>query len=224
MTEATRIRVWDLPTRLFHGALAILVLLQYGTAQWHWLSMDWHMRFGYTILALIVFRVLWGLVGSRTSRFVDFVRSPAVVIRYVRDGFVTRVFRPGHNPLGGWSVLAFLLCLTVQAVTGLFASDDISVFGPLNGRVSDVAASWLTSIHKTNQTVLLVLIGAHVVAVAMHLLLKQDNLISPMVHGRKRMPTAQPRIAPWWRALILMAIAALAVWTLVTWGEAASAY
>lgn len=224
MTEATDIRVWDLPTRVFHWLLALLVLLQYGTAEWHWLSMDWHFRFGYAILALIVFRVLWGFLGSRTSRFVDFVRSPVAVVQYVKRGFVSAAPRPGHNPLGAWSALAFLLCLTVQAGTGLFASDDIMLFGPLNGRVSEATASWLTSIHKINETVLLVLIGVHVVAVAMHLLIKHDNVISPMWHGRKRMSAPQPRVAPWWRALSLMTIAALAVWALVTWGEAVSTY
>lgn len=218
------IRVWDLPTRAFHWLLAVLVLLQYGTAQWHWLSMDWHFRFGYAILVLLIFRVAWGFMGSRTSRFVDFVRGPRSVLRFLRNGLSDRARTAGHNPLGGWSVLAFLLCLTVQAGTGLFASDDITLFGPLNARVSESTASWLTSIHKLNQYVLLALIAAHVAAVLLHYVIKQDNLVAPMLHGRKRLQAPAPRMAPWWPALIVLVLAALAVWALVAWGEAASAF
>src|SRR5690348_14004321 len=118
MHAHSKVLVWDLPTRVFHWALAILILLQYGTAQWHWLSMRWHVWFGYGTLALILFRVIWGFAGSQTSRFADFVRGPRRVSGYVRDLLAGRAqldgHSPGHNPLGSWSVLTMLLCLFVQ--------------------------------------------------------------------------------------------------------------
>src|SRR6185312_12815507 len=111
MTAPARTLVWDLPTRLFHWALAILILLQYGTAEWHWLSMRWHVWLGYATLALLLFRVFWGFAGSQTARFADFVRGPRRVFVYMRELLAARAtfdagHNPGHNPMGGWSVLA----------------------------------------------------------------------------------------------------------------------
>jgi cytochrome b len=217
----TRVKVWDAPTRLFHWTLAVLVLLQFGTAEWHWLDMDWHFRFGYATLALLLFRVAWGLVGSRTSRFADFVRGPVRVAGYLREAVADRGMRTlGHNPLGGWSIVALLLCLALQATTGLFASDDITVFGPLNARVSEDTAAWMTSIHKVNHNVLLALIALHVGTVLFYLLVRRDNLIAPMLHGCKRIAASAPRMAPAWLAALLLLVAALAVWALVAWGTA----
>lgn len=220
-----RVKVWDLPTRLTHAALALLVLLQYGTAEWHWLSMDWHFRFGCVTLALVLFRVAWGFAGSQSSRFADFVRGPARVAAYLRATLAQREARTlGHNPLGGWSVLALLLSLALQAVTGLFSSDDVTLFGPLAGRVSDATVALMTSLHKANQNLLLALVALHVGAVFAHLWLKRDNLIAPMLHGWKRWPTAVVlRFAPGWRAPLLLAIAAALVWGVVAWGEAGGA-
>ncbi|MEN6540527.1 MAG: cytochrome b/b6 domain-containing protein [Mizugakiibacter sp.] len=220
-----RVKVWDLPTRLTHWALAALVLLQYGTAEWHWLSMDWHFRFGYATLALVLFRVAWGFAGSRSSRFADFVRGPARVAAYLRATLARREARTlGHNPLGGWSVLALLLCLAVQGVSGLFGSDDITLFGPLSSRVSDGAVALMTALHKFNRVVLLALVALHLVAVFAHLAFKRDNLIAPMLHGWKRWPAAVAlRFAPGWRAWLLLAIAAALVWGVVAWGEAGGA-
>jgi cytochrome b len=225
MGEAKRVKVWDLPTRLFHWALAVLVLLQYGTAEWDWLDMDWHFRFGYATLALILFRIAWGFCGSRTSRFADFLRGPRAVLRYLSATFADREARTlGHNPLGGWSVLLMLLCVLLQVATGLFASDDITAFGPLNARVSEHVASVMTSIHKINQNVLLVLIALHVIAVVVHLVAKRDNLIAPMIHGCKRVAAAAPRMVSAWLALAIVVVAALIVWGIVAWGEVAAAY
>lgn len=215
----TRVKVWDLPTRLFHWTLAVLVLLQYGTAEWHWLDMDWHFRFGYATLALLLFRVVWGFVGSRTSRFTDFMRGPRRVAGYLHEMWADSGIRTlGHNPLGGWSIMALLLCLALQVATGLFASDDITVFGPLNARVSEDTAALLTSIHKVNQNVLLALVVLHVCTVLFYLLVRRDNLIAPMLHGFKRIAAAPPRMAPTWLAALLLLVAALAVWALIAWG------
>ena len=129
--------VWDLPTRLFHWLLVVLILLLYATGEFGMLDMRWHFWFGYATLALMVFRLLWGLFGSQTSRFADFVRGPVAVGRYVKEQISTNAhFSVGHNPLGGWSVLALLLSVLVQSASGLFASDGIDTDGPFSGSVS----------------------------------------------------------------------------------------
>ena len=212
MSRSDPQRVWDLPTRLFHWALTILVVFQYVTGQFGLLDMSWHIRGGYAVLTLLVFRLLWGFAGSQTSRFGGFVRSPRAVMRYLRERFAGDT-RPsaGHNPLGGWSVLALLLCIAVQVTTGLFASDDIAVEGPF---AAHVPARWVrlaTQIHGWNENVLLILIALHVVAVLLYLLLAREDLITPMVSGRKRVPTPPLRFVSRWRALALFAIAAGAV-------------
>ncbi len=219
----SKIRVWDLPTRLFHWVLALLVLLQFGTAEWDWLDMYWHMRFGYAVLALVVFRIVWGFVGSDTSRFAQFVRSPLRAWRFFKASLTDREHRTvGHNPLGAWSVLVMLASLAVQAVSGLFSSDDIITFGPLAGRVSESTVSAMTRIHHWNKNVLLVLIALHITAILVHLIGKRDNLIGPMISGNKRLAesAAAPHIRPWWWALPIIIVAGLLVWALVIWGEA----
>lgn len=215
------VRVWDLPTRLFHWALAVLIGLQYATGQYHLLDMRWHFRFGYATLALIGFRVLWGFAGSQTSRFADFMRGPGTVAHYVKLQFSTNPPPSiGHNPLGGWSVIALLLCIAVQASSGLFASDEIEIDGPLAARVSSKTVRLMTRLHEWNQNLLLVLIGLHVVAVLLYLLRKHENLIMPMIDGRKRMAAVPPlHFAGAWRALALMALSAAGVALLLWFGS-----
>ncbi|MHB8447509.1 MAG: cytochrome b/b6 domain-containing protein [Rudaea sp.] len=210
-------RVWDLPTRLFHWALALLIALQYATGEFDLLDMHWHFWFGYATLALIAFRVLWGFCGSQTSRFGDFVRGPRAVLSYLRAQMSTNPQRSiGHNPLGGWSVLALLGSVAVQAVSGLFSSDDIDTDGPLVAHVSDRIVKLMTRVHHWNQNLLLVLIGLHIVAVLLYLLLKRDNLVAPMITGVKRvMRTRELRFANLWLAIALFALCAAAVALLV---------
>ena len=213
------VRIWDLPTRLFHWALVVLIAMQYATGEFHLLDMRWHFWFGYATLALIAFRVLWGLFGSQTSRFAGFVRAPRVVLAYVKEQFSTNPQHSiGHNPLGGWSVLILLACIAVQIATGLFASDDIDTDGPLVDLVSRRTVKLMTRWHDWNQNLLLLLIALHVIAVLMHLLLRRDDLIVPMITGRKRVPTAQPlRFKSGWVALRLFALCAAAVMAAVWW-------
>ncbi len=216
-------RVWDLPTRLFHWALVVLIALQYASGEFGWLPMRWHYRLGYTTLALLLFRVLWGVVGSQTSRFSDFLRGPRAVARYVGDLAHGRLAPArGHNPLGGWSAVLMLASVALQAISGLFTSDDISAEGPLVARVSETTVEWMTRIHHLNRYVLLVLIGAHVLAIAMYYVIRRVNLVAPMLHGRARLPgTLPPQLAPLHRALLVLVVSVVAVWALVTWGEVA---
>jgi cytochrome b len=184
--------------------------------------MAWHYRFGYATLALLVFRVLWGFAGSQTSRFADFLRSPRFLLRYVADLARGRVMRaPGHNPLGGWSVMLMLASVALQAISGLFSSDDISEEGPLVARVSDATVALMTRIHHLNRYALLLLIALHVGAIALHYAIRNENLVAPMLHGRARFERARTlRFVSSWRALGLLALGAGAVWALLVWGAA----
>ncbi len=182
----TKVRtfVWDLPVRLFHGLLIALVALQFLTGQFEWLSMRWHFWFGYVTLALLVFRVLWGIFGSDTARFNSFIRRPAVIYGYLRSFFDKSGSRSyGHNPLGGLAVLAMLLCLLFQSITGLFSADDIGEVGPLSGLLSDQAVKWMTHWHRLNRNILMGLIALHLTAVLFYLIVMRQNLIAPMITG-----------------------------------------
>jgi cytochrome b len=181
------ILVWDLATRLFHWLLVTLVITSFFTAYTGGAWMPTHMQSGVAILGLLVFRITWGFVGGRYARFSSFVRGPMVVLGYARS--LLRHDAPkqlGHNPMGGWSVLAMLIALMVQAVTGLFANDDIFTKGPLYPWVGKATSDRLTHIHHLNHDVLLGLVSLHVTVVLFYLIIKHDNLILPMLTGRKR--------------------------------------
>ncbi|GAA5126960.1 cytochrome b/b6 domain-containing protein [Alloalcanivorax gelatiniphagus] len=210
-------RVWDLPTRLFHWLLVALFAFLWFSGGESDALMEWHMRAGYALLALLLFRMVWGFVGSRRSRFADFLVSPAAAWRYGGDFLRGRAPAwDGHNPLGGWMVLVMLVLLLAQTVSGLFATDDISLAGPLNGTVSSALAGGLTDFHGFNINLLLVLAGLHVAAVAAHRL-RGERLTAAMISGRKRGAADQPP-APAWRALVLAVLAAGIVWLVVTLG------
>jgi cytochrome b len=182
-----RIHVWDLPTRLFHWLLVIFVAVSFASGKIGGNAMELHEWSGFAVLALLLFRLGWGFVGGRQSRFKSFVCGPAAVARYavgVVRGDAPRFL--GHNPLGGWSIVAMLITLLVQAVTGLFANDDIFTEGPLYAWVSKDASDWLTRIHRLNQDVIIVLVCVHILAVFFYLWVKRENLIIPMITGKKR--------------------------------------
>jgi cytochrome b len=216
-TPERRILVWDLPTRLFHWLLVMLVIVSFITGQLGGTWMQCHLWSGFTILGLLLFRLVWGLLGGHHARFSSFVRGPGAVLRYARtlsDRAAPRHL--GHNPLGGWSVLAMLLLLMVQVVTGLFANDDIFTEGPLYPWVGKAASDWLTKIHKLNQSALLVLIFVHVAAVLFYLIVKRENLIGPMITGRKYWRGEGPASAGHlWAAVFTAGLTAVAVWLLV---------
>lgn len=216
-----RHKVWDLPVRAFHWSLALLVLLQWGTAEWEWLDMQWHARFGYAVLALLGFRLLWGFAGSTNARFVNFLRGPRKVLAYARTALRREPdHAAGHNPLGGWSVLALLACLAVQVVSGLFTSDDILAEGPLVARASADWVEFMGDVHEVNKNVLLALIGLHLAAIAWHALGKREDLVSAMFSGRRRLPHDPGlRFAGVGRALGLLAICAGLVAALVYWAQ-----
>jgi cytochrome b len=216
-------RVWDLPVRLFHWSLALLVTFQFTSGYSGGNVMRWHMIGGYTILALVLFRLGWGFAGSTTARFSNFLAGPRTALAFGRR-LLSGGPAPhaGHNPLGGWMVVFLLAALAVQAGSGLFSNDDIATEGPLAALVSKDRSDWLTVIHRWNQNVLLALIGLHVAAVLYHWRVKRENLISAMFTGVKQLPadlareTASARFASPWRALGLLIAATLLVWLLVS--------
>ena len=207
-TESSRrgTPVWDLPVRIFHWLLVLLVLSQIVTASIGGNAMQLHALGGYAILALVLFRILWGLVGGTHARFADFVRGPRAVLGYAKSlAAGSHLPHRGHNPPGGWSVLAMLGSLLVQATTGLFANDDVMMEGPLVKHVSGRTSEIATAIHDVNAVVLITLVAVHIAAVLFYLLVKEDNLIAPMITGRKNSgsDTASRYGSPWLAALLL---------------------
>jgi len=213
------VQVWDLPTRLFHWTLVILMIVQWWTAE-ESSTMDWHLWGGYAVLTLVLFRLIWGAVGSETVRFSHFVRGPGATLAYFKA--LLRGETPhslGHNPMGGWSIVALLILLLVQTGTGLFANDDILIEGPLYGWVSKGTSDWLTTIHKLNFNLLLAMIAVHLSAVLFYLLVKRENLIHPMLSGCKHLPPERvsqaPRLVSPWRGMAALVVVGLSVWLLV---------
>ncbi len=211
------ILVWDLPTRLFHWLLVALVLASFVTGKIGVTWMQYHKWSGYCVLGLLIFRLAWGFVGGRHACFSAFVSGPVAVLRYWRT--LLRKDAPrhlGHNPLGGWSVLAMLTALLVQAATGLFANDDIFTEGPLYFWVSKATSDWLTHIHKLNQGAILVLVSVHVTAVLFYLIIKHENLIQAMFTGYKYWHgESEPSTDNRWTAALIAGLAAIGVYLLV---------
>lgn len=182
---ANTIRVWDLPTRLFHWALVICLVGMFATAYTGGAAMDWHARIGYAVLTLLLFRMVWGVVGGRWSRFSNLLRSPGSVLAYVR-GRSHPDHLIGHNPLGALSVLAMLLVLLVQVGTGLVGDDEISFTGPLNRFVASAQGLAATSYHKRiGQWLIVALVALHIAAVLYYVLRKRQPLVRAMVTGDK---------------------------------------
>lgn len=208
-------KVWDAPTRLFHWALVLLVAGAYATIQIGWI--DWHFRCGYAILALLLFRVAWGVVGSDTARFTRFLHNPLSALVHLRH-FTRREpdTEIGHNAAGGWMVVLMLALLLFQAGSGLFANDQTFSEGPLAKLVSGAWSDRISGWHVFNFNLVLGLIALHVLAVIAYAVVKRHDLVRPMVTGMKRLPAAlaAPRMAPLWLAAVILAIAAGAVWAL----------
>jgi cytochrome b len=218
--------VWDLPVRVIHWSLLPCVAGAWLTREIEGDWFVWHTRFGYAVLLLVMTRVLWGMVGTRHARFASFVRGPAAIWGYLRGDPAAGPTAPvGHNPLGALMVLALLGLLLIQALTGLFANDQIMQTGPLFGYVTSTLSDQLTTVHKQVFDVILAAIFVHVAAALFYLWVKRDNLILPMITGRKaanRVPAAEElrssRTAV--AVAILIALGAVLYWVIRTAPEA----
>ncbi len=213
------IKVWDAPTRLFHWTLVALVATSYVTARNGWI--DWHFYAGYSILTLVLFRILWGLFGSQTARFASFVRSPAAAIDHLRH-VLKRQPEPetGHNAAGAYMVVALLALLLFQTVSGLFANDGLFTSGPLADLVSGELSDQLTVAHGLSFDLIMIAVALHVLAIIAYAVLLRQDLVRPMVTGWKRLPAAiaAPRLAPVPLALVLLALAAAGVFAVTQLG------
>jgi cytochrome b len=206
------VRVWDLPTRAFHWILALCMVGSVLSAKIGGNAMVWHFRFGYVVFTLLAFRLLWGLVGGRWSRFASFVYAPGTVIRYLRgQGRADEHLDVGHNPLGSVSVFALLGFLMLQVATGLVADDEIATVGPLNRFVSGAVAGLATHWHKDyGQWIVLALVALHVAAIVYYLVRKKVDLVRPMLVGDKPLPPGTPAATDSaWTRLLAVLLAAL---------------
>ncbi len=211
------VKVWDLPSRIAHWALALSILGSYGSAEFGWFSMQWHFYFGYAAITLVIFRVLWGFFGSEHARFRNFVRGPGAVWRYLKNlSDKNSTESIGHSALGSWAVLVLLAATLAQGISGLFNTDEIEWFGPLSEKVSSELIDQMAWFHNNFSNVLLIVIGIHIIAALLYLLIKKQNLIAPMFTGVKRTVQAADAVQkPIWLAVLLLVISAAALWALI---------
>lgn len=210
------VRIWDLPTRLFHWALAVCVLGLVITGQVGGNAMVWHFRLGYAVLSLLLFRGVWGLLGGHWSRWSQLPLHPAKVWAYCR-GRSPALHLAGHNPLGSWSVFAMLFFLALQVATGLVSDDEIANSGPLSSLVSGAVVSWSTLWHKQwGKLILILLVFTHALALLWHHWRKQQPLVPAMWHGDKRLPESVPPSRDTLGSrLFALALYGLAVWAVL---------
>ena len=216
------VRIWDLPTRLFHWVLAACVVGLVITGNVGGEAMFWHFRFGYAVLTLLLFRLAWGWLGGHWSRWAQLPLHPSSVRKYLA-GHSDLAHRVGHNPLGSWSVVALLFFLGVQVATGLVSDDEIANMGPLSSLVSGAVVSIATSWHKGwGKLILLFLITLQLLAIIWYRWQKRESLVPAMWHGDKVLPesahASRDNLQSTSMALLLLVLAALAVAALLSLG------
>ena len=217
-TGTQQVRIWDVWVRLFHWSLAVSVGFLLLSGETGWQFFEWHRQVGEIALALVVFRIVWGFVGSDNAGLLSLVRSPMAALVHLRE-LLSRTSHAhrGHNPAGGWAVLALLLSVAVQGITGLFIADeDEFIEGAFYGAVSSDLSDNLYRLHHLNAELLTIVVVVHIVMVFAYLLLARQNLIRPMITGMMAWPHNQPipdnRFAPAWRGFIIAAIIAAGLW------------
>jgi cytochrome b len=216
-----KIRVWDLPTRIFHWGLVLCIVGLVASGEVGGEAMQWHFRFGYAALTLILFRLIWGFVGGYWSRFRNFVVSPSTLISYLR-GIRTPDQEVGHNPLGALSVIALLLVPLAQVAAGLMSDDEIATAGPLVSKVPGAWVSLATYMHtEVIKVVLILLVLVHVAAILWYRFRRGKNLVKPMLSGDKVMdsdfPNSRDTSGSRLLALTTLLLCASAVAALLRW-------
>jgi cytochrome b len=199
--------LWDLPTRIFHWLIVACLPLSWLSAEIGYYRV--HEWLGYTVIVLLVSRLAWGFVGSRHARFADFVVGPGAVLSYLRGQGAASA---GHNPLGGWSVLCLLLLLLLQAVSGLFNSDDVFFTGPLYYWADTTVRDYMGLIHELAFNLLLGVVALHVAAVIYHQRWRGEPLVQAMLRGSAKGREGRSPATSTWRALLILLVVALALW------------
>jgi cytochrome b len=214
------LKVWDLPVRIFHWSLVILFIAAYITNSLGAEYFSYHLWTGYTVIVLVCFRILWGLVGPYHARFINFVRNPIATTQYVVS-FIRKSDKhyAGHNPLGALMVVALLLGILAQAITGLFTNDEIFNLGPLYTYVNDELSLQLTSLHRQIFYWILGAIFLHIIAVVFHVWFKRDNIVKAMFTGKKNAEglEREPAIKSsriWLAIIIVIAVALVLAWVI----------
>lgn len=216
------IRVWDVPTRLFHWCLVVMVIGMVITGNVGGNAMVWHFRLGYAIMTLLLFRLVWGFVGGYWSRFSTFIHSPTAIMDYLRSKSEP-LHHIGHNPLGAGSVLAMLAVLMAQVMSGMLSDDEIAFAGPLTSLVSSKTVLSATFYHKeVGKAILILLIVLHVAAIVYYRKKKKIDLVTPMISGNKQVEFDAPSSADTWStkigAAMVLAACAYAVQLIVGLG------
>jgi cytochrome b len=207
-----RVPVWDLPTRLFHWLTVVLVAAAYLTQRENWMLA--HVRIGETLLALVLFRILWGCFGSETARFSRFVASPGKALGHLRHLLRREPdVQVGHNAAGGWMVLLLLALLLLVTLTGLYDNNDIADEGPLSEIVPAKIANAIASLHAFGWDALAAAVVLHICAIAVYAIAKGHNLVGPMVSGKKRLPVSvrAPVRGSLWLAALLLGLSCVVV-------------
>lgn len=223
-TDLISAPVWDAFVRCFHWSLVTFFAISVisGKVGGEWIV--WHMRSGYVILALVTFRLMWGFVGGEYARFTSFLTGPIRSLKFAK-GLLGEEHEAviGHNPVGGWMVVALLVLLATQAVLGLFSNDEIATTGPLARYVSDETSITLMSRHRNIGDLLLILVGVHIAAVLFHVFVKKEGIVRAMFNGRKDLPPTlateahAARKASYPLGFIVLSIAIAAVVIAVNW-------
>lgn len=218
-----RLRVWDFPTRLFHWTLALCVLGLFVTGKIGGNAMVWHLRLGLLMLTLLGFRLLWGVVGARWSRFAQFIRGPVAVWRYLR-GRSPADHLVGHSPLAGWAVLAMLATLAMQTGSGLMSDDEIAFFGPLVSQVSGDTVALATWWHtEWGQYLVLGIVVVHLLAIAYYAGVRRQTIVRPMLSGDQvvardaNVTPARDDLGLRLLGAVVLAFCAAGTWGLVSW-------
>jgi cytochrome b len=212
-----KIEVWDLPLRLFHWLLVLSVLAAFVTGELGGNLIDWHGRIGLLIFGLLVFRIVWGFVGTAHARFANFLPTPARIKAYLQGQWQGH----GHNPLGALSVIALLSVMATLVGTGLFSSDDIAFHGPLFNLVDKSFSDTLSKLHNQAFTLLELLVGLHIAAIIFYVRVKKDNLVLAMLTGKK--VVAKDHAAPLLRTSIKRLLLALVISGVAIWGVSTGA-
>lgn len=213
-------RVWDVPTRLFLWAVLLLIAFSYVSVKFEWVQL--HFLSGYAVLTLLLFRILWGVVGSETSRFSHFMRSPIAVLRQLLafTGPRTPDTAIGHSAAGGWMMLFLLSILLFDVATGLFAGEKAGPLGPLSYHLDTAGGLWAAAAHRVSFNIIVGLVALNAVIIGLYAVAKRQNLVWPLIIGRKRLPATmrQPRFASPILAVAILVGSAVCVWALVRFG------